>query len=163
MAKYPDIFDVLVADHERHRALMVAIDKTHGESEERAALFEEFTREAKAHAAAEEQALYSTVLRKPALTGDGRHSVAEHHEIEEALDDLAATDMASGAWLTKFRALKDRYSHHLKEEEEEYFPKFEKALSDEDAQFMRSVFERRKPAEKRKAQVTPEKKGEGQE
>ena len=42
-------------------------------------------------------ALYSTMLRKPPTTDETRHSVAEHHEIDEALNDLAATDMASGA------------------------------------------------------------------
>src|SRR5690606_34303503 len=98
-----DIFGRLIMDHELHRDLLDALGETRGESEDRAELFERFTREVKSHAAAEEQALYSTMMRKPETTDETRHSVAEHQEIEERLNDLAATSMASGVWLTKFR------------------------------------------------------------
>lgn len=116
-----DIFERLKQDHDRHRALLDRIEQTHGESDERVALFEQLTLEVKGHAAAEEQALYSTMMRKPPTTDETRHSVAEHHEIEEALNDIAATDMSSGAWLTKFRQLKHDYLHHIDEEEDEHF------------------------------------------
>lgn len=163
MAKHADIFDVLKTDHDKHRALLAALEATTGESDERVALFEELTLELKAHAAAEEQALYSTVMRKPGLTDSARHSVAEHHEIEEALNDLAASDMASGGWLTKFKSFAHRYTHHIDEEEEEHFPEFAEELTQEDEQHIRRVFERRKPAEKAAAEVTPEKKDEAKE
>jgi hemerythrin-like domain-containing protein len=114
--------------------------------------------EIKGHAAAEEQALWSTVLRKPEITEDGRHAVAEHHEMDELLNDLAATDMATGGWLTKFRTVKEEYLHHIKEEEGELFPNVEKHLNDADQKYMASVFKRRKQSEKAKAEVTPEKK-----
>ncbi len=153
-----DIFERLKLDHDKHRKLLDRIAATSGDTPERKALFEEFTFEAKGHAAAEEQALYSTVLRKPALTSCGRHSVAEHHEIEELLNDVAAADMAGESWLEKFGELAHRYVHHIDEEEEEMFPKFAAELSDEDAVYMRGVFDRRKRAEKAKAEVTPEKK-----
>ena len=158
MTDNSDIFERLKLDHDKHRDLLDRIAATSGETPERKELFEEFTFEAKGHAAAEEQALYSTVLRKPPLTSCGRHSVAEHHEIEELLNDVAATDMATGAWLVKFRELAHRYLHHIDEEEEEMFPKFAAELSEEDVVYMRGVFERRKRAEKAKAEVTPEKK-----
>lgn len=158
-----DIFDRLIEDHDKHRELLAKLAKTSGASEERAALFEEFTKEVKGHAAAEEQALYSTMMRKPPTTAETRHSVSEHHEIEEALNDLAATDMSSSAWLAKFKELDEEYRHHIDEEEEEHFPDFEQHLTDEDRQYMRSVFERRKKAEKADAEVTPEKKEEAKQ
>lgn len=158
MTDHTDIFQRLEADHDRHRDLLERISATDGKSPERKALFAEFTLEAKGHAAAEEQALYSTVLRKPPLTSCGRHSVAEHHEIEEMLNDVAAADMASDEWEEKFGELKHRYLHHIDEEEEEMFPKFAEELSEEDVVYMRGVFDRRKQAEKSKAEVTPEKK-----
>ncbi len=160
MTGHADIFDVLKQDHDRHRALLAAVEATTGESDERVALFEELTLELKAHAAAEEQALYSTVMRKPDLTDSARHSVAEHHEIEEALNDLAASDMASGGWLTKFKSFAHRYTHHIDEEEEEHFPEFAEELTSEDEQHIAAVFKRRKSAEKASAEVTPEKKDE---
>ena len=163
MADTKEIFDRLKQDHDRHRELLDKLMQTSGESEERQSLFEELTKELKAHAAAEEQALYSTMLRKPPTTDDTRHSVAEHHEIEEALNDLAATDMAEGGWLTKFKTFDHDYRHHINEEEEDHFPEFAKHLTEEDMEHMRSVFERRKKEEKAEAEVTPEKKEDAKE
>ncbi len=151
-----DIFGRLKQDHDKHRGLLDKLSETHGESDERKQLFEEFTVEVKSHAAAEEQALYSTMMRKPATTDETRHSVAEHHEIEEALNDLAATDMSSGAWMAKFKQLDHDYRHHIGEEESDHFPDFAKHLTEEDTEHMRKVFELRKVKERADAEVTPE-------
>lgn len=158
-----DIFARLKLDHDKHRSLLDALLASAEAGVDRAAPFEALTKELKAHAAAEEQALYSTMLRKPPTTADTRHSVAEHHEIEEALNDLAATDMADASWSTKFKKFDHRYRHHIDEEEQEHFPEFEEHLTDEDRAWMRSVFERRKRAEKAEAEVTPEKKEDAKE
>lgn len=158
-----DIFSRLKQDHDRHRELLDKIGETHGDSEERKRLFEEFTKEVKGHASAEEQALYSTMLRKPPTTDETRHSVAEHHELEELMNDLAATDMSSSAWLQKFKQLDHDYRHHINEEEEDHFPDFEKHLDEKDVQHMEKVFERRKREEKAEAEVTPEKKEDAKE
>lgn len=153
-----DIFDALKADHQKHRDLLRRLDGTRGKSRERGALFREFTLEAKGHAAAEEQALYSTLLRKPPTTDKGRHSVAEHQKIEDLLNTLAATPMTTGGWLMRFRELRHYYLHHLEEEEKEVFPAADRVLAAADERFMRGVFRARKAVEKRKAEVTPRKK-----
>ncbi|QNE06166.1 hemerythrin domain-containing protein [Croceicoccus marinus] len=149
------IFDRLIEDHDKHRELLKQMSKTEGDSDERRDLLERFTKEVKSHAAAEEMALYSTMLRKPPTNDETRHSVAEHHEIEEMLNDLAATDMSSSAWKTKFDKLEHRYTHHIDEEEEENFPDYEQYLTDADKEHMREVFDRRKAEECEEAEVTP--------
>ena len=151
-----DIFARLSEDHDRHRALLALLARSE-DGEERRELFEEFTLEVKGHAAAEEQALYSTMMRKPQATDEVRHSVAEHHEIEELLNDLAATDIASAEWMDKFGKLDHDYRHHIDEEENEHFRDFENYLTEEDRAHMRAVFDRRKRAEKADAEVKPEK------
>lgn len=163
MSDTTEIFERLKQDHDRHRELLDKLLETSGETEERKKLFTELTKELKAHAAAEEQALYSTMLRKPQTTDETRHSVAEHHEIDEALNDLAATDMSEGGWLTKFKTFAHDYRHHIDEEEEDHFPDFENYLTDEDTRHMEQVFERRKKEEKASAEVTPEKKEDAKE
>lgn len=163
MADTTEIFARLKKDHDKHRELLDKLLQTSGDTDERKTLFEELTKELKGHASAEEQALYSTMLRKPPTTDETRHSVAEHHEIEEALNDLAATDMSEGGWLTKFKSFDHQYRHHIKEEEEEHFPDFEKYLDEKDMEHMREVFERRKDEEKSEAEVTPEKKEDAKE
>jgi len=144
----PDIFGRLVEDHDRHRALFAMVQDTDAKSPERDRMFRELVREVKGHAAAEEQALWSTVLRNPATTEDGRHAVHEHKQIDEMIADLAARDMASRKWMKRFGALKEKYLHHIREEEQEQFVAAEKHLSATDVRYMKGVFNRRKKEEK---------------
>ncbi|WXL26571.1 hemerythrin domain-containing protein [Ectopseudomonas mendocina] len=146
----PAIFGTLVEDHDHHRQLIAQIEETKGASETRKKLFAELTAEIKGHAAAEEQALWSTVLRKPEITEDGRHAVAEHKEMDDLLEELAETDMSSSGWLLRFKKVKEEYLHHIKEEEQELFVSVEKKLTKNDKTYMDSVFKKRKAAEKEK-------------
>lgn len=148
-----DIFGRLVQDHDRHRALLAMVAQTSGKSTERQKLFKELTLELKSHAAAEEQALWSSVMRNPKTTDDARHAVSEHKEIDEMLADLAARDMASPAWLRRFTALRDEYLHHIREEEQEQFVAAQKHLSASDLRYMKQVFNRRKQEEKATTQI----------
>lgn len=148
-----DIFGRLVEDHDRHRALLAMIEETEGKSPDRQRLFRELTKELKAHAAAEEQALWSSVLRDPETTDFARHAIAEHKEIDDMLADLAARDMASSGWLRRFAGLKEEYLHHIREEEQEQFVAAEAHLSATDVRYMRRVFNRRKREEKAAARI----------
>ena len=145
------IFARLKADHYRHRELLDRIDATHGDSDERRELFEAFRVEVTAHAASEEMSLYATMLANPDLRDEAQHSVAEHKEIEDFLTELYEMDFSSTGWLTRFRTMKDRYLHHIDEEEEDMFPAAEKELSDERKKELIRIFEKEKPKEKAKA------------
>jgi hemerythrin-like domain-containing protein len=137
-----------------HRDLLERIANTDGVGDERKRLFEEFRVEVSGHAAAEEESLYSTMLGKPDLRDDARHSVSEHKEIDDFLTELYEMDMADDAWLTKFGEMRHRYEHHIDEEEEEMFPAAADSLSDEEQARLASVFERRKPREVEMAAAT---------
>jgi hypothetical protein len=149
------IFGRLVEDHDRHRALFSMIEASDRKSPDRAKLFRELVYEIKSHAAAEEQALWSTVLRHPESTDAGRHAVAEHKKIDDLFADLAARNMKLGGWLKRFGEAKKLYLHHIREEEQEQFVESQKVLTLADQRYMRSVFVRRKREEKAKARVTP--------
>lgn len=142
-----DIFSILKSDHDLHRKMLQKIAETVGDTPERHDLFEAFRVEVTAHAAAEEQSLYATMLGDPELQEDGRHSVAEHKEIDDLLGELQETDMSSGAWLTKFKEMRHRYEHHIEEEEEEMFPAAQKEFSKAKSEELGAKFDRRKPAE----------------
>ena len=74
----PAIFGRLVEDHDKHRALLAMIEATEPHSPDRKRLFDEFVRDVHGHAAAEEQALWSTVMRNPETTPFARHAVGDH-------------------------------------------------------------------------------------
>jgi hypothetical protein len=149
----PDIFGRLVEDHDKHRALLAMIEATLPNDPARKALFEEFVRDVHGHAAAEEQALWSTVMRNPETTEFARHAVGDHHKLDKLMADAAARDITSAGWVTHFATLKDEYLEHILEEETEQFLEAEKVLSDSDQRYMRKVFERRKKAEKAAAVI----------
>lgn len=149
----PDIFGRLVEDHDHHRALFAMVCATKGDSKDRQRLFKALVLEIKSHAAAEEQALWSTVMRNPKTTDDARHAVGEHKEMDKMLADLAARDMGKGSWLRRFEKARDEYLHHIREEEQKQFKAAEKHLSTTDIRHMKQVFNRRKAAEKAVARV----------
>ena len=149
------IFGRLVEDHDRHRALFSMIEAAEITFSERDKLFRELVHEIKGHAAAEEQALWSTVLRHPESTDAGRHAVAEHKKIDDLFADLAARNMKLAGWLRRFGEAKKLYLHHIREEEQEQFVESERVLTLADQAYMRRVFIRRKREEKASAKVTP--------
>ena len=144
----PDIFGTLVDDHDKHRALFAMIMETKPDSKDRKKLFKELDKDVAAHAAAEEQALWSTVLRNPKTTEVGRHAVAEHKALDGMFADLAARDMTKKDWMTRFKKLHHEYLHHIAEEETEQFVAAEKHLTPTDLKYIKSVFTRRKREEK---------------
>ena len=149
----PAIFGRLVEDHDKHRALLAMIDATSPNDPARKTLFEEFVRDVHGHAAAEEQALWSTVMRNPETTEFARHAVGDHHKLDKLMADAAARDISAPGWLTHFAVLKEEYLEHILEEETEQFVEAEKTLSGQDQRYMQKVFNRRKKAEKAAAVI----------
>ena len=147
-----DIFSILKSDHELHREMLSKIAAIKGDSPERRDFFEAFRIEVTAHAAAEEQSLYATMLANPDLQDDGRHSVAEHKEIDDLLGELQGADLDEAAWNAQFSELRHRYEHHIDEEEEEMFPEAEKEFSAAKAKELGAIFDRRKPVELEEAE-----------
>jgi hemerythrin superfamily protein len=145
------IFDDLKNDHDKHRALLKKLSGT-ARSDERRGLFEALRKELQAHAAAEEESLYATMLGHPDLRDEARHSVSEHKEIDDKLGELLDVDESSPEWQDAFGALRHRYLHHIDEEETEMFPKAGAVLSAEAEQRITAIFERRKPRELERAE-----------
>ncbi|MDH7975551.1 hemerythrin domain-containing protein [Sphingomonas sp. AR_OL41] len=147
------IFADLKADHDRHRDLLARIGDIGSDDAKRATLFEEFRLDVTAHAAAEEESLYATMLAMPNLRDNARHSVSEHKEIDDFFGELADLDPASDAWSERFAAMRHRYEHHIDEEEEEMFPAAAEQLSAEEEARLARVFEARKPKELARAEA----------
>jgi hemerythrin superfamily protein len=140
------IFKKLKADHDLHRRLLAELTAA-GDDKTRSALLENFRVEVTAHAAAEEESLYATMLADPELRHEAQHSVAEHKEIEDYLEKLDGMDAGSRDWAECFAKLKHRYTHHIDEEEEEMFPAAAEELDCETQSALAETFEERKPEE----------------
>lgn len=150
-----DIYAKLKQDHDKQRTMLRKLGDLGGASAERKKLFEELRIELQAHAAAEEESLYATMLAEPELRDDARHSVAEHKEVDDTLGEMMELDMGSDEWEEKFFHLRRRYEHHIDEEEEEMFPAAEKVLPKEKELELAGVYEERKPEEAKEAKANP--------
>jgi len=106
--------------------------ETEGASDERKALFQQLEAHLAAHAAAEERYFYVPLMQVDMTQDNARHSVAEHKELDDLVEQLNDYDMSSSQWLITARELAHRLEHHLDEEEIEVFPVAGKALNDED-------------------------------
>lgn len=149
------IFDRLKQDHDAHRQLFAKMaDADREKDEERLEkLFEQFKVEVSAHAAAEEETLYATMLARPDLREDAQHSVSEHKEIDDYLEELDDLKFNGEAWRKKFAEMKKRYLHHIDEEEEEMFPDAAEELTAAEEEKLGKLFAKRKPAELARAEA----------
>lgn len=123
------IFEALRISHTLQRALADQLVATSGDSQDRRRLFRDLRRELAAHETAEERCFYAPLLEHDGAVDTARHGIAEHHEMDEMVEDLQALDMSSPAWLAKARALHHKLHHHLDEEEQKFFQLAGKVLT----------------------------------
>lgn len=142
------IYENIRKDHERHRELLEKLADTTGDSETRRECWEAFYYDVKAHAAAEEETFYSPLMADSDGQDDARHSVAEHKEMDDIIEELNATEFSSAAWLTRFKTLKHDYEHHMEEEENDIFEKAKQVFDQEQASSIGQKFVKRKEAER---------------
>lgn len=141
------IFEELRADHDKQRELIEQVLATSGASEERDRLFLNLKKQLEDHALAEERYFYVPLMKFDATQEKARHSVAEHHELDELIEALSNAEQDSPGWLTHAKNLAHKLLHHLEEEEQEVFPHAGKILGDEEKSSLGSDY--RKEMEKR--------------
>jgi hypothetical protein len=145
----PSIYDAIRKDHQRHRELLDIIAETEGDSPERREAWDEFYNDIKSHSAAEEETFYSKLMQQTWGQDAARHSVHEHAEMDEILEELREMDMASPGWLTRFKTLKHDYEHHMDEEENEVFERAKEVIGKEEDTAYGDRFLKRKAEEAR--------------
>lgn len=143
------VYEKIKQDHDVHKQLLADLVETQGDSEERRELWEKFYYDVKSHAAAEEETFYSKLMEDPKGQDDARHSVAEHKELDDIMEELQAMDFSSTGWLTRFRTLKHDYEHHMEEEEQDIFKKGRAVFSKDEAIAFGENFSDRKKAERK--------------
>ena len=125
-----NIFEEIRKDHEKQRNLIAELIETVGESDERKDLWARLKEELEGHENAEERYFYNPLMKHDLTQGMARHSIAEHHEIDELVEELDGTDMTAPKWLLTAKKLKEMLEHHLEEEEHEIFQQAGKALTE---------------------------------
>lgn len=125
------IYDALRESHKIQRSLCRSLVRVKPESGKREAILEDLRIELAAHAASEERFLYAPILLADLGLNPSRHAIAEHHEIDECVEELMQADYDGGSWLAKAKQLSHLVHHHLKEEETKFFQTSGKILTED--------------------------------
>ncbi|UXX84383.1 hemerythrin domain-containing protein [Roseovarius pelagicus] len=143
-----DIYTAIRNDHDQHRKLLAQIADTSGDSAERQEAWRIFYHDVKSHAAAEEETFYSKLISKTWGQDSARHSVHEHQQLDDIMEELNEMDMSSSGWLNRFKTLRHDYEHHIDEEEGEVFSRAKEVISKDDIKGYGERFLKRKAEER---------------
>ncbi|MGJ5617880.1 hemerythrin domain-containing protein [Sulfitobacter sp. MF3-043] len=144
----PSIYDAIKDDHDTHRKMLDQIAETSGDSKERRTAWDSFYHDVKSHAAAEEETFYSKLISKTWGQDAARHSVHEHQQLDDIMEELNEMDMSSSGWLTRFKTLKHDYEHHMEEEEKDVFKRAQEVIDASEIEGYGARFEARKKEER---------------
>ena len=125
-----NIFEALRESHEVQRDLSEKLVQTSGDTTERRELFELLKNELYAHAVAEDRYFYIPLMMTDSGLNITRHTLSEHHKMDELLEQLTETAFSHSSWLVLAKKLNETVHHHLKEEEHGFFQQAGKILED---------------------------------
>src|SRR5215213_4391716 len=94
-----DIFHALLQSHETQRSICKRLLAVIGDPKQRKPVFEELKAELAAHETAEERMFYVPLIAHDETVDAARHGIAEHHEMDEMIEELDKADDGSAEWL----------------------------------------------------------------
>jgi hypothetical protein len=137
-----NIFEALRQSHDIQRDLAEKLVKTSGDTPERRELFEALKNELFAHAVAEDRYFYIPLMMTDSGLNITRHALAEHHEMDELLEQLTETEFSNSGWLSIAKKLSETVHHHLQEEEHGFFQQAGKILEDKEKESLAKKYEK---------------------
>ena len=123
-----DAITLLKQDHKTVRGLFAQFEKATGGAR-REAIVTEIIRELTVHAEVEEEVFYPAVRREvPDVEDDILESYEEHRVAVWLMDQLEGLSPDDERYEARVMVFKEVGDHHVKEEEEQWFPKVRKDL-----------------------------------
>lgn len=127
-----NLVQVLKKDHREMQGLCKKLkDTTSRAVKTRGDLFETLFNLIYAHTKAEEEALYSTLLEHEKFRDEIMEGYEEHHVVDLLMNEMKQQSFETEQWKAKITVLSELLDHHIKEEEEEIFPKVSRFLANE--------------------------------
>ena len=126
-----NIFEALRESHEVQRSLMRRL-RLSEPGARRQEIFRLLRIELAAHEAAEERYLYVEILMDDRGLHPARDALADHHKMDEIVQDLRARDCGDRGWMSAVKKLSKELYEHLREEETIFFQVSGRILSASD-------------------------------
>lgn len=137
-----NIFEALRESHDRQRRYADALIQTRGDTPERVEAYKRLKSELQAHETAEERHFYMPLMEFDNGVDLSRHAISEHHEMDEMMEALDATEMSSPSWLATAKKLSEKVHHHLKEEEQKFFQMAGKLLDEQQKEALAGQYQK---------------------
>ncbi|EJL96436.1 MULTISPECIES: hemerythrin domain-containing protein [unclassified Pseudomonas] len=137
-----NIFEALRESHDRQRRYADALIQTRGDTPERVEAYKRLKSELQAHETAEERHFYMPLMEFDNGVDLSRHAISEHHEMDEMMEALDATEMSSPSWLATAKKLSEKVHHHLKEEEQKFFQMAGKLLDEQQKETLAGQYQK---------------------
>jgi|GEM_PF-4525728 len=130
-----NLSEQIISDHNKARSLAKEIQSTPlHQTMARQALFDEYKREVKIHALAEERVVYSEIEREQPNQGElareMSHGEDEHDDINALLEKCDKLNVSDEIFNGTFNRLVDALEHHMQQEEKDLLPELNDAFSD---------------------------------
>lgn len=123
------IFEALRESHATQRSLIRRLMRS-APGSDRVAVFTALRIELAAHEAAEERFLYVPMLMDDRGLHPSRDALADHHKMDDLVEDLQARGHAGRHWTATVAKLSEELHEHLREEERSFFQLAGKILTD---------------------------------
>lgn len=125
------VFRKLSQEHGEVTALLMRVKRS-SDVEVRKSLFPDIRRELLAHEKGEMEVVYPAFRQHPELVSIAQEHDKEAGQMEQVIQQLSATEYADESWGRMFDRLVDLVVHHATEEENEFFPKASRVMTDEE-------------------------------
>jgi hemerythrin superfamily protein len=133
---FPEPMEMLMEDHKKVQKLFKQFEKLHkqdGDEESKREIVEQCCMELKVHAEVEEQVFYPAAREALEEQDLVEEALVEHASAKDLIAKLEGMDGSEESYDATFTVLGEYVNHHVKEEEEEMFPKVKRAKLDWEA------------------------------
>ena len=128
-----DAITLLKSDHEKVSAIFEKLEPTTERAlKTREELFAKLKAELDVHAHIEETIFYPAIIKNEEIKDIVMEGLEEHKQAKTLLREIPNLSDGSEKFEAKLKVLMEDIEHHVKEEEEEMFPKVKKAFDKEE-------------------------------
>lgn len=122
--------ELLKSDHDNVKKLFGQFEGAGSEQNKRD-LGEKIVQELKVHTQVEEEIFYPAVRKQAGLEDLVREAREEHGEVKQLISKVEGLEPSDREYDSTMREIKQDVEHHVREEEEEMFPKVEQQMANE--------------------------------
>src|SRR5919197_1143226 len=127
-----DAISLLRQDHRKVKGMVEEVEETGRRStKQREELFQTIVDELTVHERIEEEIFYPSVQKHEMAKDLVLESYIEHGVVDDLLDEISTIETGDEMWMPAFKVFRENLEHHIKEEEDELFPRTERIFSKE--------------------------------